>query len=119
MSQQSGAEPSGSIWATGDADALSGCSRELPMAFNFPQYGVDDINALNPTIITKDTLSQAQLYSKDIGSSPQNKMNQFQDISYDINQANFGIGTNISNDASDIGNLVDNNDAMSNFGILS
>lgn len=77
MSQQSGAEPSGSIWGNGDADALSGCSRELPMAFNFPQFGPDDITGINQTVIAKDTLSQAQLYNKEIGSSPQNKMNQF------------------------------------------
>lgn len=40
-------------------------------------------------------------------------------MSYDINQANFAIGNNFSNEASDIGNLVDNNDAISNFGIQS
>lgn len=74
------------------------------------------MNTFNPTVVTKDTLSLNHLSSPN-ESSPINKLNKFHDVGFDINKANFAIGANFAVDPSEIGNGVDNYDAISNVGL--
>lgn len=114
LGHHSGKDPSGSMWAAAEADTLSGYSREVPVGLAVPQYVQEENGGKVATVMTTDSNNPPQL-----GGHQGTHFKQISSLkgpSFALNNQSHGPPGNFSQNTSDIGGLMDNNDVLSLIG---